>query len=416
MSGYGIDFYHPSLCQVCKTTSNLKTCGSCKSLYYCSQEHQKAHWPNHKILCKLLTKTDKVFTVDLENSVADRVGYMLMLKVNWCLNLNRCTTYYEESVLHFRRSCVICNIRNCNIRCESCLSVFYCSSKHERDHKETHEPFCKLLKLNLDIVLFNFKTKMPKTIFSAKCMQNNLRKLPENLIQLVYILRTENILMFERELKYLEYYSIVDSFAPMANIIFGLEKGNLLKNRLFHKNNLVVHIVGANEEEGLWNWGFLMEFIIHWIENLQNITLVVIGPRAVESKIYEKFCYMCRKKKVITEYVYAPFRYHHVMKKLDKPDLIVGFNCGFCCIPSWIESIPSLTKYEGVPLLFTDGTKDWINADLEVLKNNTNNKIQVLVQPQRNPFSNLSPMKKLEHFKNDPICYSNGYIAVVVTK
>ena len=40
----------------CLTTHSIGTsllkCGGCKTTYYCSKEHQKAHWQTHKPLCK----------------------------------------------------------------------------------------------------------------------------------------------------------------------------------------------------------------------------------------------------------------------------------------------------------------------------------------------------------------------------
>lgn len=39
-------------CQVCGLTTNLKSCGSCLQVNYCSREHQIAHWKDHKPWCR----------------------------------------------------------------------------------------------------------------------------------------------------------------------------------------------------------------------------------------------------------------------------------------------------------------------------------------------------------------------------
>ncbi|KZW02052.1 hypothetical protein EXIGLDRAFT_760274 [Exidia glandulosa HHB12029] len=38
-------------CGVCGTTVNTRKCTGCGTLAYCSKEHQKAHWQEHKALC-----------------------------------------------------------------------------------------------------------------------------------------------------------------------------------------------------------------------------------------------------------------------------------------------------------------------------------------------------------------------------
>lgn len=39
-------------CEVCGQTANLKSCGQCLKVNYCSREHQIAHWQDHKVWCK----------------------------------------------------------------------------------------------------------------------------------------------------------------------------------------------------------------------------------------------------------------------------------------------------------------------------------------------------------------------------
>ena len=38
-------------CAVCGSTGKVLKCGRCKSIYYCSREHQASHWSSHKITC-----------------------------------------------------------------------------------------------------------------------------------------------------------------------------------------------------------------------------------------------------------------------------------------------------------------------------------------------------------------------------
>ena len=41
-------------CGLCGTFHNLSMCAGCKSTWYCCREHQKAHWKQHKPICKSL--------------------------------------------------------------------------------------------------------------------------------------------------------------------------------------------------------------------------------------------------------------------------------------------------------------------------------------------------------------------------
>lgn len=49
-------------CAICQSDKNLKTCSRCKMVFYCSPDHQKQHWPSHKIICveRERPKTTKV--------------------------------------------------------------------------------------------------------------------------------------------------------------------------------------------------------------------------------------------------------------------------------------------------------------------------------------------------------------------
>ena len=45
---------HEKACKVCGKYEGSKRCAKCKAVVYCSPEHQKADWPAHKGICKML--------------------------------------------------------------------------------------------------------------------------------------------------------------------------------------------------------------------------------------------------------------------------------------------------------------------------------------------------------------------------
>jgi MYND finger len=47
-SGSSTDSGH--ICAICSKSAGAR-CGGCRAVWYCSKEHQKAHWPSHKGCC-----------------------------------------------------------------------------------------------------------------------------------------------------------------------------------------------------------------------------------------------------------------------------------------------------------------------------------------------------------------------------
>ncbi|KAK7901947.1 hypothetical protein WMY93_018716 [Mugilogobius chulae] len=46
-------------CELCGKMENLLKCGRCRNSFYCSKEHQKQHWKEHKLKCKEADKTQQ---------------------------------------------------------------------------------------------------------------------------------------------------------------------------------------------------------------------------------------------------------------------------------------------------------------------------------------------------------------------
>ena len=46
-------------CIICSKATELKRCGRCKVVFYCSRQHQIQDWSNHKMTCSILQKRNQ---------------------------------------------------------------------------------------------------------------------------------------------------------------------------------------------------------------------------------------------------------------------------------------------------------------------------------------------------------------------
>lgn len=424
LSLYQESFYHPCVCNICKNTENLKICAKCKSFSYCSVFHQRADWFEHKKLCRVISKSDEDLELKIKNEeigtltgdqTGERDAYLAMVEDAWTKRLKRSLNTSEKNVMLYRNICLVCYTKNASIGCKKCFSVFYCSQEHQNVHLVKHVLYCDKLKRNFQLFLVNYHTRSRHVILSKKNICLNV--FPENLEKLMAYLEKGNYLVVPRTLSIFEHLSITDNIAPIMNILYGLEKSHLLKKHNFIKTNLVIHIVGADFEERCWDWCLLLEFAFHWIRNLKHLTYIAIGPE-VGSWTYSlmnmsPICGFCNMNTSNIKLYSYPISYHIIVDELAKPDLVIAFNCGIFQIPTWRNSIPSLTKYPGVPLVLTDYRLEYMEKNLAEIRNHSKNEIEVILEPQRNPFSCISPQRF--ELKNDPICYKNEYISIITS-
>ena len=59
-------------CELCGSLENLKVCAKCKEAWYCSKEHQKSHWKQHKKQCSVTKRAQ--LEQDPAGRVSDEVG------------------------------------------------------------------------------------------------------------------------------------------------------------------------------------------------------------------------------------------------------------------------------------------------------------------------------------------------------
>lgn len=415
----GDDFFHPSLCHICKAIKELMKCGKCKSVSYCSKEHQLQDWPRHKEFCKHITAVDRIFTVQMQNIIGNRRVYVSMMKDKLLQKMNRNILNYESDIVVYRKYCAVCNDRNCTTCCEACLSVFYCSPEHQNTHNVMHNKFCSNFKLNLDLLINNFKNKIFFPKFTGKPLANNIKQLPEKLLCLLKFFKEESYVVFDNTLNDLQFFTITDMLSPVGSIIFALEKANLIENRLLFKKNLVVHVVRSRETIQDFRY-FQQEFFYHWITNLEKLTVIVTEPNGpnINPFIMNNISFICRSCKMShknTKCYIMRDHYQNVIDDIEKPDIVVTFNSEMFLCSSWIQYVPSLLKYPNVPLILTDFSLENIEKDLKTVEHMAGKNFDVILTPQENPFCCISPQRNGEN-ENCPIYFNNKYITVLSAK
>lgn len=411
-------FYHSNLCHVCKQSSeNLKRCSNCKCLAYCSKEHQKADWKIHKELCKVISSTEKDFFNFEVKAYEDFQTLRYMRCAAWQNKLNRPLENFENQIWMFPKVCVVCYSKNVKIDCRNCLNVSYCSKNHEEVYSDIHRRYCDALRLNMEVDVYNMNEGYKPLGVDLCEIPLKVKKLPKNLGEFMDLFG--NNTSTKNPGDKMQFIIKADYISPAANILYGLEKSNLLVDRSFIKRCLTVHVVGADVVEMSWQWTVVLELFFHWIKNLRTLRFNLIGPEIGESwtldNIEKDFCQNCRDRKVKASCTFYSNFYHDVEPTLETPSIIAAFNSGIHAYSEnlWTNSIDLLTKIVGVPLVLTAYTQSELKSDVDIVVKHCGKKVEVVVDPKRNPFSCMKPMRDFNTC-NIPIFFVNGYIAILL--
>ncbi|XP_023015104.2 putative protein MSS51 homolog, mitochondrial [Leptinotarsa decemlineata] len=415
---YYDSFFNCNVCHVCKELGEpLKTCSRCKTVSYCSRKHQKIDWKSHKDICTVISLTnslwDQLSLAGYENKDQKK---KIMFSV-WKDKLKRDLNESEMHMWMFPRICEFCSSRQVTTICQSCHNVCYCSEEHQTSHYQQHKKYCCQLKVSLELDIEFWRSELRTEDLAVSDFNDDLTVLPRSLHELM-ILYDETYSTSDHPNAQIIHKS--NFVSPVASILYGLQSGGYLLNRNFSKDDLTVHIVGADLTEMAWLWKIMAELPFHWIRNLKSLDYIVIGPGLGHDGNTEEFthqlCNSCKLKEVKVRCTFHTQLYHNIVNSIEPPDAVVAFNCGLHenqdqpKLDTWRESIPSLLQHRGVPLILTSYTSNEIIKDLSVVKELVSYVIKT--EPHQNPFSSMRPLKNFES-QHEPVYYLNGYIAVL---
>ena len=74
-----VEISNDKTCEHCGSSANLR-CSKCQSIYYCTREHQLAHWKSHKKFCALISEDPRAKVKEF-GTVLDTESEVLDLKI-----------------------------------------------------------------------------------------------------------------------------------------------------------------------------------------------------------------------------------------------------------------------------------------------------------------------------------------------
>merc|ERR1712018_168615 len=178
----------------------------------------------------------------------------------------------------------------------------------------------------------------------------------------------------------MEFRFVSDRLTGPLTILHCADKYGLTENKSVQDvTQLCIHIVGSNVIEmlGIIKW----EYIIHRLPKLLKLHLVFIGLELeMEDMDGEnpdiKPCENCcdAGREIIYDIRKMPYEsYCQNCPDFILPDMVCVFNCGFHEYSNepeketWKPALPFLTKFPGVPLLFTSYTLTEADKDLDLI-------------------------------------------------
>lgn len=418
-------YFYGNVCHVCKCNDangkKLKRCGGCKIILYCSQQHQKVHWPLHKSLCKciqsvmhnrgsqyLFQRTREGFSA--EDWCKERYNVMLLTQ----LKLGRRLSEGEQQMFMFPRVCKVCHEGDQEKLqdCKNCHCVSYCSISHKEQDFLRHSMSCHWLKLCFYVDKHFIQAKDPYPLINVP-MRDKYEPLPCDIDAFISVLMTytKGITKWNQTI---EVALLSELLTCPLTLLYALEKCEMLFSR-----NLVIHVVGAAAFECtfLKKW----EIILHCLPQLIFLDLVFVGPEIEQGfKTTCVLCVDCQKKgRELNTHFHSGNLYHQyaTSKTFLMPDIIVAYNCGLheyvgTDADTWLLSLPFLVKFNQTPLLLTSYTSDEAYRDFARILDCRKDSLTVYLKCAKNPFASKRPYRDWGS-ENCDVFFQNNFITLV---
>ncbi|OXU17828.1 hypothetical protein TSAR_010272 [Trichomalopsis sarcophagae] len=409
-------FFYANTCHVCKSSGNespIRKCSNCKMISYCSKEHQKQHWLQHKNICRVLSEMldehDKsnllegMRNVSMEEWVKAKMNLMLMVS----LKLKRKLLPYEEEMFKFPKACVVCHEVNSKSMtdCQMCPCASFCE-EHQND--PGHSKICDMLNLcyDLDIASTVFIRNPPRNVVPYHTEMAYLPTSINGFIDL-YVNEDKSALVSSD----IQKPHISEYLTRSLTLLHAMERLEYTTG-----SEMTLHIIGANmiEVDGIELW----ETLLHWLPSLTKLNLVLVGPEldSNNEKTECNICDCCVEKgmKLYLETHGILYKDYVNSDSFVKPDIIVGYNLGIhecenidSDMDSWSQSIRILPEQK-CPFVLTSYTSEEAEKEHKRLCDILQRKVTWLCY-EKNPYSSLRPHRDYE---TEGVYYQNQYIII----
>ncbi|XP_043237867.1 microtubule-associated protein futsch-like [Amphibalanus amphitrite] len=418
-------------CHVCKRLHTkqhrLKSCGSCRLVAYCSAEHQRAHWPMHRALCKVITRrvrylgTDHIYREALNVPSPEQWKKIRFKHMAVCEEmLGRPMEAYEKEMFLYPRACDTCHETNPEKlhTCANCHSVSFCSEDHLR---KNHSKYCKDLRTLLDIHSYQnshgvCEPPLPDTVLSEYEM------LPPHIRELLVV----SLLGPQRAMALgpVPLTVLTDYASYPLTLLFALQNIPVAEEvHISQRTELTVHVVGAEHATDchpLGRWG---SFLLHLLPRLRRLHVVFIGleleaaggrPGVTQHDFTSAACRAAGRR--LTCELQPSTAYHTYCRspQFRPPDVIAAFNAGLHRFAgherrdTWRETIPYLVR-DGVPLVLSGYTL--LECPQDVARIEQEQKVDVLLPPRKNPYRSTRPQQNFLNEHEAPVVFKNQYVA-----
>ncbi|XP_053696086.1 uncharacterized protein LOC128743514 [Sabethes cyaneus] len=436
--------FNPTRCNVCFSQAaahrmilmgqKLRYCKGCRLIGYCGEQHQKEDWKMHKDFCRtvtrILTMKQIKHVLEVRNECDKIIGgnrrdLECAISLAECLiiaMLQRKLYQHEYTLLRFPNICRVCYEYDTNNLkpCEGCFQALYCSVEHRDQDAAHHERWCEMYRINL-LLDADYPNKL-ETVGFPKLSPFELSRFPRNSFDLVNVAYKTNIPFKPISVKDFNDLKFVSNFSHISTILYGLYLTGMHQEL---QNSLVIYVVGAEDEIVYFDYN-TCSVIFTYIPQLRDVIIYFIGPQlgSIKDEIELKYE---GTRTIKMHYFKGLFHMLEPNEHLERPQIIVSYNCGFhehieSTKDTWSATLVRLIRYVNIPIVFTSYTRTEACQDCATIysisKRAMKKKDLVFVKrAEDNPFKDYKPLRNTNYIDEyDELYYSNGYLSVIISR
>ncbi|XP_033209926.1 uncharacterized protein LOC117168401 [Belonocnema kinseyi] len=353
------NFFYANLCQVCHRNakdSTLKRCSACKMIYYCSKTHQVEHFPVHKEFCRAAATLQKgvvgssFFSILREFGEEDNWNWKMAIINLMEKYLKRKLIPFEKEMILYPKACLECQETDVDVlkSCDNCPHANFCQKHRNTDHEEGK---CTLYSFSCIVDCYSLLPSKSREKEILRDISNVMKVFKYNektpLSMAEFVASFYDIYIHVQPNSDIIFAQVSDYFTQPLTLFYALKKLNYPD-----KKEIVIHVIGStlSELDNCLSW----DILLHWMNTLDVLTVVLIGPDCQDTKSISVSCRECKfrgKNVQVLCYngLYTDFYHSHLFKK---PDVMMGFHLAFFGGDAWKESLLMLSKLK-CPLVLT---------------------------------------------------------------